>query len=174
MVNPHPGPLERDRPLILEHLFAGSALCTVSGEGCLVLPDFARAVLARRSDSSQVTFGRHEADPCLIAYDRPHARLIYADLERRRLAAPDRGSHSPRRAFGQAEEASLDRSGMVSIPAMLRDMGRIRSSALLVGAGGTFEIWNPQVALESGDKFLSEMAAWRLDHQFPTDQEDLA
>lgn len=149
----------------MEHLFAGSALCTVSGEGCLVLPDFARAVLARRSDSGQVTFGRHEADPCLIAYDRPHGRLIYAELERRRLTGPDGERHPPRRAFGQAEEASLDHSGMVSIPAMLRDLGQIRSSALLVGAGGTFEIWNPQVALESGDEFLSEMAAWRLDHE---------
>lgn len=59
---------------------------------------------------------------------------------------------------------------MVSIPAMLRDMGRIGFSALLVGAGGTFEIWNPQIALESGDRFLSEIAAWRLDRGSPVFQ----
>lgn len=153
--------------MTLEHLFAGSALCTVSEDGCLVLPAFARAVLARRSDSSQVTFGRHEADPCLIAYDRHHGRLIYAELERRCMASPEEGRHAPRRAFGQAEEASLDPAGRVSIPAMLREMGNIGLSALLVGAGGTFEIWNPQVALESGDRFLSEMAAWRLDNESP-------
>lgn len=151
--------------MTLEHLFAGSALCTVSGDGCLILPAFVRAVLARRSDSSRVTFGRHDADPCLIAYDRDHGRVIYADLERRRLTSPEREHNAPRRAFGQAEEASLDQAGMVSIPAMLRDMGQIGSSALLVGAGGAFEIWNPQVALESDDKFLSEMAAWRLGHE---------
>jgi DNA-binding transcriptional regulator/RsmH inhibitor MraZ len=45
---------------------------------------------------------------------------------------------------------------------MLRELGGIGLSALLIGAGGTFEIWNPQVALESEDAFLSEMAAWRM------------
>lgn len=151
--------------MTLEHLFAGSALCTVSGDGCLALPAFARAVLARRSDSRQITFGRHEADPCLIAYDRQYGHVLHAELERRRLAGPGGDHDAPRRVFGQAEEASLDQAGLVSIPEMLRDMGRIGSSALVVGAGGTFEIWNPQVALESDDRSLSEMAAWRLGHE---------
>jgi DNA-binding transcriptional regulator/RsmH inhibitor MraZ len=149
----------------LEHLFTGSALCTVSGDGHFVLPTFARTVLARRSDAGRLTFGRHELDPCLIAYNRQHGCLIHADLERRRLAGADGDRRASRRAFGQAEEVALSPSGMVAIPAMLRELGGIRLSALLIGAGGTFEIWNPQDALESEDGFLSEMAAWRLGRQ---------
>jgi MraZ protein len=156
--------------LILEHLFSGSALCAVTEDGSLVLPDFARAVLARRSDSRQVTFGRHEADPCLIGYDPQYGRLIHADLDRRRLVETGENRPSTRRAFGQAEEASLDQSGLISIPAMLRHLGQIELSALLIGAGGIFEIWNPQVALESGDESLSQIAGWRLRHPSPVFQ----
>lgn len=148
-----------------EHLFVGSALCGVRSDGRLTLPPFARDVLSRRSDANELTFGRHEVDPCLIAYDRSQGRVIYADLERRRMAETDGKHNAPRRVFGHAEDASLDDGGTVSIPAMLRDLGRIGSLALLVGAGGTFEIWDPQIALASDDRFLSEMAAWRLGHE---------
>jgi MraZ protein len=48
---------------------------------------------------------------------------------------------------------------------MMRRKGRIEDQALFVGVGGTFEIWNPKLALESGDAELRELAAFRLEEK---------
>jgi MraZ protein len=48
---------------------------------------------------------------------------------------------------------------------MMRRKGRIEDQALFVGVGGTFEIWNPKLALESGDTDLRELAAFRLEEK---------
>jgi MraZ protein len=48
---------------------------------------------------------------------------------------------------------------------MMRRKGRIEELALFVGVGGTFEIWNPQLALESGDEDLQALAAYRLEER---------
>jgi MraZ protein len=47
----------------------------------------------------------------------------------------------------------------------MRRKGRIEDLALFVGVGGTFEIWNPRLALESGDQDLRELAAYRLEEK---------
>ena len=48
---------------------------------------------------------------------------------------------------------------------MMRRRGKIEDLALFVGTGGTFEIWNPHLALESGDADLRELAAFRLEER---------
>jgi len=65
--------------------------------------------------------------------------------------------------FGAPEPAPYDSSGRMVIPLAMRRKGRIDDLALFVGAGGTFEIWNPDLAREAGDEALRELAAWRLD-----------
>jgi len=47
----------------------------------------------------------------------------------------------------------------------MRRKGRIEDLALFVGVGGTFEIWNPHVALEHGDEDLRELAAYKLEEK---------
>jgi MraZ protein len=149
-----------------EHLFNGSALNAVDAKGRLSVPSFIRQVIERRSDAKVIVLGIHEVDPCLIAYDRNHNRNIFAENERRRLA--EEGAHPEahfaraRRTFGITEEASYDSGGRIVLPQMMRDKGRIEDLALFVGVGGTFEIWNPQLALKSADPGLRELAAYRL------------
>ena len=48
---------------------------------------------------------------------------------------------------------------------MMRRKGKIEDLALFVGVGGIVEIWNPRVALESGDRDLKEIAAYRLEEK---------
>lgn len=150
----------------LEHLFNGSALNAVDAKGRLSVPAFIRQVIERRSDARVIVVGAHEVDPCLVAYDRNHARALYAENERRRLAeeGADPQAHfaRARRTFGMTEEASYDGSGRIILPQMMRDRGKIEDLALFVGVGGTFEIWNPQLALESSDAELRRLAAYRL------------
>jgi len=153
----------------LEHLFNGSALNAVDAKGRLSVPAFIRGVIERRSDAKAVVIGAHEIDPCLSAYDRGHARYLHNENERRRLAeeGADPQAHfaRARRTFGITEDVPYDTSGRIILPPMMRRKGQIEDLALFVGVGGTFEIWNPRLALESGDEGLRELAAYRLEEK---------
>jgi MraZ protein len=153
----------------LEHLFTGSALNAVDAKGRLSVPAFIRSVIERRSDARAIIVGLHEVDPCLTAYDRNYARNLYSENERRRLneESADAQMHfsRARRTFGVTEEVPYDTSGRIILPPMMRRKGRIDDLALFVGVGGTFEIWNPRLALESKDADLRELAAYRLEEK---------
>lgn len=155
----------------LEHLFNGSALNAVDAKGRLSVPAFIRSVVERRSEGKAIILGSHEVDPCLSAYDRNYARILYAENERRRLVEEGQGADPQghfaraRRTFGVTEEVPYDTSGRIILPPMMRRRGRIEDLALFVGVGGTFEIWNPRLALESGDADLRELAAFRLEEK---------
>ena len=152
-----------------DHPFLGNAYCAVDGAGRLTLPPFVRSTLSRRSDARLIFAGCHESDPCLVAYDRSFARTLAFDCRRLRLRdaslAPEAHHARVRRAFGFVEQLEMDKRGKVALPPMLLRRARIERSALVIGTGGAFEIWNAQSALESGDSDLSELAAFHLDHQ---------
>ncbi|MFN3944387.1 MAG: division/cell wall cluster transcriptional repressor MraZ [Allosphingosinicella sp.] len=155
----------------LEHLFNGSALNAVDAKGRLSVPAFIRGVVERRSDAKAVVIGAHEVDPCLTAYDRGYARILHAENERRRLLEESRGGDTAehfaraRRTFGITEDVPYDTSGRIILPPMMRRKGQIEDLALFVGTGGTFEIWNPYLALKSADEGLRELAAYRLEEK---------
>jgi MraZ protein len=153
----------------LEHLFNGSALNAVDAKGRLSVPAFIRSVIERRSDAKALIIGAHEVDPCLTAYDRNYARNLFVENERRRLneegADPQAHFARARRTFGVTEEVPYDSSGRIILPPMMRRRGRIEDLALFVGVGGTFEIWNPRLALESSDEDLRDLAAYRLEER---------
>jgi MraZ protein len=130
-------------------VFSGNALARVSASGAVRLPGFVRQTLARRAESRLLIFGAHETMPCLSGYE-PAYRAAFADR------------NGSRRLFGFAEQAEYDRAGRVVLPPMMRWKGRIEALALFVGTGGAFEIWNPAVALETGDPDLREMADYHL------------
>lgn len=153
----------------LEHLFNGSALSAVDAKGRLSVPSFIRGVVERRSDAKAIVIGMHEVSPCLNAYDRGYAKNLFAENERRRLIeeGSDPAAHHARarRTFGLTEEVPYDTSGRIILPAMMRRRGQIEDLALFLGVGGTFEIWNPRLALDSGDADLRDLAAWRLEEK---------
>jgi MraZ protein len=119
------------------------------------------------SSAGVVTLGAHESDPCLTAYEPGHAPVLQAELERRRLrdeaagAGTDKHHMRARRAFGFVEDAEVE-GDRLALPPMMRMRGRIGELVLFVGTGATFEIWNPEVALEEGDEGLRELAGYRL------------
>ena len=161
--------MERGLKLELEHLFNGSALNAVDAKGRLSVPASFRSVIERRSDAKAIIIGVHEIDPCLIAYDRNYARNLYDENERRRLLEEERDPQAhfarARRTFGVTEEVPYDSSGRIILPTMMRRKGQIEDLALFVSVGGTFEIWNPRLALQSGDDQLRELASWRLEER---------
>jgi DNA-binding transcriptional regulator/RsmH inhibitor MraZ len=66
-----------------------------------------------------------------------------------------------RRTFGLADRLPHG-DNVIRIPAAMRHLGRIDRLALFVGAGDSFEIWNPDLALQNDDAMFRELAAFRL------------
>jgi MraZ protein len=149
-------------------LFRGNALGRVGDEGGVRLPPFLRAALACRGDERRIVLGLHEHAPCLTGYDPDLAPVLLAELERLRLrdetAGAGAGAHWARmhRAFGLAEEADYDGGGHLVLPPLIRRRARIGGLALFVGVGASFEIWDPDLARETGDRDLRDLAEYRL------------
>jgi MraZ protein len=150
----------------LEHLFQGSALNAVDAKGRVSVPAFLRSVIERRGDARTITLAKHESFPCLSAYDPAYAALKHAKLERlfeKQEGDPDASLDYQQRnlmAFAATEEVPYDSSGRILIPPMMRRKGGIEDLALFLGAGETFQVWNPRL-------FLAESAV-------PEDMKDIA
>lgn len=160
-----------DLKVELEHLFNGSALNGVDAKGRLSVPAFIRAMIERRSPEKTIVLGKHETEPCLVGYDSAYKGTLLDDVRRRRLRDEEQGVDArvhharTRRAFGLTESAPYDSSGRIILPPMMRKIAQIEDMVLFVGAGETFELWSPKLALESGDPDLVELAAYRLEER---------
>src|SRR5437763_15483545 len=94
----------------LEHLFQGSALNAVDAKGRVSIPAFLRGVIERRGDARTIVLAKHEAFPCLSAYDPAYAAPKHAKLERLREkeeTSPDEGHEHQQRhrmAFAPPED----------------------------------------------------------------------
>ncbi|MDQ0250791.1 DNA-binding transcriptional regulator/RsmH inhibitor MraZ [Sphingomonas kyeonggiensis] len=122
-------------------LFRGCALCEVDADGNLLLTESTAQALGLPATDEPLVLSAHERDQCLVGYAR-------ADLQEIRTRsgvdaqATDAGM---RRVLGMVEMEPRNARGL-TLPAGMRQHGRIESVALVVGAGDRFEIWNPQLA----------------------------
>lgn len=146
-------------------MFLGSALCEVGQDGSVTIPGFLSDALT--AETAELLVSKHAADGCLVGYGHEHLNTLSARTEARRLAGEQRGEDARnhyrrmRRTFGIIEK--MPRTGAtITIPAAMRHLGKIGSLALFVGAGDSFEIWNPEIAIESDDEQFRDLAAFRL------------
>ena len=159
--------------MALDHLFQGSALNAVDAKGRVSVPAFLRGVVERRGDARAIVLAAHESFPCLAAYDPAYAALKHSKLERllekEETNAQAQLEYQQRNlmAFAATEEVPYDSSGRIVLPTMMRRKGRIEDVALFLGAGETFQIWNP--ALFLGDDRIPEdmkdIARYRLEER---------
>jgi len=157
----------------LEHLFQGSALNAVDGKGRVSVPAFLRSVVERRGDARTIVLAKHESFPCLSAYDPAYAALKHAKLER--LFEKQEGDseaaleYQQRNliAFAATEEVPYDSSGRILLPPMMRRKGQVGDLALFLGAGETFQIWNPQLFLVEPrvPEDMKDIARFRLEER---------
>ena len=164
---------ERGDVVALEHLFQGSALNSVDAKGRVSVPAFLRSVLERRGDGRTVVLAKHESFPALSGYDPAYAALKHAKLER--LFEKQEGDaeaaleYQQRNlmAFAATEEVPYDSSGRIVFPTMMRRKGQIGDTALFLGTGETFQIWNPQQLLDDPriPEDLKDIARFRLEER---------
>jgi MraZ protein len=157
----------------LDHLFQGSALNAVDGKGRVSIPSFLRSVIERRGDAKTIVLAKHENFACLSAYDPAYASLKHAKLERlleKEETSPDAQLEYQQRnlmAFAATEEVPYDSSGRIVFPTMMRRKGQIGDTALFLGTGETFQIWNPQLLLDDPriPEDLKDIARFRLEER---------
>lgn len=147
-------------------MFLGSELCEVGEDGSVTIPGFLGEALA--AETAELLVSKHAADGCLVGYGQDYLEQLSARAEARRIADESRGEDARnhyrrmRRTFGIVEK--MPRTGAtMKIPAAMRHMGKIGALALFVGAGDSFEIWNPDLAIASDDEQFRDLAAFRLD-----------
>jgi len=139
-------------------LFQGSALNAVDAKGRVSVPAFLRSVIERRGDARTIVLAKHEAFPCLSAYDPAYAALKHSKLERlfeKQEGDPDAALDYQQRnlmAFAATEE---------------RREGGIDDLALFLGAGETFQVWNPSLFLAEPTvpDDLKDIARFRLEER---------
>lgn len=160
--------------MALEHLFQGSALNAVDAKGRVSIPAFLRTVIERRGGGTRtIVLAKHEAFPCLSAYDPAYAALKHAKLERlleKEETSPDAQLEYQQRnlmAFAATEEVPYDSSGRILMPPMMRRKGQIGDLALFLGTGETFQIWNPDLLLKDSriPEDLKDIARFRLEER---------
>jgi MraZ protein len=157
----------------LEHLFQGSALNAVDAKGRVSVPSFLRSVVERRGDARTIVLAKHESFACLSAYDPAYAALKHAKLERllekEETNADAQLEYQQRNlmAFAATEEVPYDSSGRVVLPPMMRRKGKIEDLALFLGAGETFQIWNPALFLADPrvPEDMKDIARYRLEER---------
>jgi MraZ protein len=157
----------------LDHLFQGSALNAVDGKGRVSIPAFLRTVIERRGDAKSIVLAKHEAFPCLSAYDPAYAALKHSKLERlfeKEEGNPEAALDYQQRnlmAFAATEEVAYDSSGRIVLPPMMRRKGQIAELALFLGAGETFQVWNPKLFLEDAriPEDMKDIARYRLEER---------
>jgi MraZ protein len=157
----------------LEHLFQGSALNAVDAKGRVSVPAFLRSVIERRGDAKTIVLAKHDAFTCLSAYDPGYAALKHAKIERQfekdELNPEAELAYQARTlmAFGATEEVPYDSSGRIVLPPMMRAKGDIADLALFLGAGETFQIWNPKLFLRDKrvPEDLKDIARFRLEER---------
>ena len=159
--------------MALEHLFQGSALNAVDAKGRVSVPAFLRGVIERRGDARTIVLARHESFACLSAYDPAYAALKHAKLERllekEETGADAQLDYQQRNlmAFAATEEVPYDSSGRILMPPMMRGKGEIGDLALFLGAGETFQIWNPRLLLKDPriPEDLKDITRFRLEER---------
>jgi MraZ protein len=149
----------------LEHLFQGSALNAVDAKGRVSIPAFLRGVIERRGDARTIVLAKHEAFPCLSAYDPAYAALKHAKLER----LLEKEETSPDAAL-EYQQRNLMAFGRIVFPPMMRRKGEIGDLALFLGTGETFQVWNPQLLLKDPriPEDLKDIARFRLEERGAT------
>lgn len=95
-------------------------------------------------------------DHCLWMYPYTDWELIEKKLAE--LSDFDKQSRRTKQMMrGYASDCQLDTQGRILIPQELRDYARLQKSAVILGQGNKFEIWNQKSWEEQRDLWLSAL-----------------
>jgi MraZ protein len=121
-------------------MFRGLTAIQIDAKGRLSIPSrYRTALLDETGNTVIVTIDTEQ--PCLLLYPTPRWLEIEQKLEQLSSFHPA-SRRIQRLLMGHATDVELDNQGRILIPPLLREYAHIDKSAMLVGQGKKFEIWD--------------------------------
>ena len=121
-------------------MFRGLTAIQIDAKGRLSIPSrYRAALLDETTDTVVVTIDTEQ--PCLLLYPTPRWLEIEQKLEQLSSFHPA-SRRIQRLLIGHATDVELDSQGRILLPPLLREYAHLDKSAMLVGQGKKFEIWN--------------------------------
>jgi len=133
-------------------VFRGATKVTLDAKGRMVIPTRYREELQQRGASRLVV--TIDRDQCLLIYPLPD----WEEIERKLMRLPTLNEHArrlQRLMVGHATDLELDGHGRLLLPPKLREFAHLDRSAILIGQGNRFELWDEQRWDERRDKWLN-------------------
>ncbi len=121
-------------------MFRGLTAIQIDTKGRLSIPSRYRTPLLDETGNSVVITIDTE-QPCLLLYPTPRWLEIEQKLEQLSSFHPA-SRRIQRLLMGHATDVELDSQGRILLPPLLREYAGLEKSAMLVGQGKKFEIWN--------------------------------
>jgi MraZ protein len=126
-------------------MFQGETAITIDDKGRLAIPTAARELVARAGNRLVVTYNPYETG-CLWLYPEGAWEAVRDQV----MAMPNVKKvvrNLQLKLVGAATVVEPDGSGRVLLPASHRAAAGIEKKAVLLGMGGTFELWSEQAHL---------------------------
>ncbi len=122
-------------------MFRGATKITLDAKGRLAIPTRYRERIATRCDGQLI-----------ITLDRDHCLLIYPlpdweEIERKLVRLPSlqkRSREMQRIMLGYATEVDVDGAGRILLSRELREVAGLERTAMLIGQGHKFELWDEE------------------------------
>jgi len=131
-------------------VFQGSSALTLDAKGRMSIPTRYRDALISK-EAGRLTLTRHP-DGCLLFYPRS-----VWELKREQIAAlPMSARAFQRLLLGNAHDVEMDSAGRILIAAELRQAANLEREAMLLGLGGHFEIWHPELLEKRQEEDLAQ------------------
>lgn len=134
-------------------MFRGAIKVTLDAKGRLAIPTRHREPLHARSDGRLVV--TVDPDHCLLVYPGPE----WDDIERKLVRLPSLNKQVrrlKRLMLGNAADVDIDGHGRILLPRELRDFARLERTAMFVGQGNKFEIWDEDTWNQKRESWLDE------------------
>ncbi len=122
----------------VELMFLGRYEHTIDSKGRLIIPARYRDLLA---EGAFITQG---FDQNLMVLTSDSFEKIFQRINQMSLTDPD-ARQLKRLIFSTADQLNVDKTGRILIPAYLRESADLDGNAVIVGTGGFFEIWSPEI-----------------------------
>ena len=122
-------------------MFRGATKVTLDAKGRLAIPTRYRERIATRCDGQLVA--TLDRDHCLLIYPLPD----WEEIERKLVRLPSlqkRTREMQRIMLGYATEVDVDGAGRILLSRELREVAGLERTAMLIGQGHKFELWNEE------------------------------
>ena len=121
--------------------FRGHSLRSLDPKGRLMLPPEFRERIAEESSEGKAVLTI--LDDCVVGFTDSEWACVESEMAK--IKNPSKQLRNFKRKFiSGSETVQIDKQGRISVPAHLREYGKLDKEIVVAGVGSYFEIWNKE------------------------------